>query len=168
MTKLMKLRDAIVPLLALMLLMGTASCNHAMYQETDGYLRQSIFRYDIARRDTSYFLVVNSKTELSKREFTDSTKMRMWLPNDSVYAFDGRCVRKGNQYDFIIAVIIPIPIQNRVSTAVFPIKESTLNLFEKGISGVRVTMTGKDHEKAFKDDKFGKALFKQYKKLRDK
>lgn len=168
MERLMKLRYSLLPFLAVVLLLGATSCNHAMYEESNGGLRSSIFKYGIAKQDSQYYMVVNSKSEFSNREFTDSTRMRFTLPDDSEYSFDGLCVHKGNLYDVIIAVIIPIPLRSRVSTAVFPIKESTLNLFENGISGVGITMTERNHERKFKNDKFGKALYKQYKKLKDK
>ncbi len=171
MEKLMKLKYSLLLLLAVVLLLGTTSCNHAMYRESNGFVCTSHFRYDIAKQDSSYFVVVQSKSELSRREFTDSTRMELTLPNDSIYIFDGKCVAKNNGFYLVVGItpvfIIPIPLQYRYSKAVFPIHESTLKLFENGISGAGITMTRRNHWKFFKNDKFGKALYKQYQKLKD-
>lgn len=150
----------------------TSSCNHRMYKENYlwGYTKD--YLYDVSKKDSTYYLLVRSKSEAKKREFTQESIITMKLMNDSIMTLKGSGLgskKVKNVYLMgIFPIVFPLVVHFHHSLAVFPITTSELDSLQNGVSELEVTMEPTNHQHKFKNAKFGNALYKRYQKLKDK
>jgi hypothetical protein len=124
----------------------------------DGYT----FTYGVAKQDSLYSIVATVKSNCMV--FLKDPIMKIRTFSDELIELKGTVICNANEEsDFeVIMDNVIIPDTNIRSIAQFWITPDQLELLQHGIAKIRLTMTPSNHEKQFKKDKLGKALYHCY------
>jgi len=119
-------------------------------------------RYTPSWQEGKPYLIVSVKSDRMK--FVANPMILLKTVEDEIIKLEGVPLDvSSSSYGMIYSGII-FPIEEFNATAQFPITDEQINLLDKGIIKVRISMVPMNHERTFKKDKIGKKLFKAFQK----
>lgn len=142
----------------LLLLCTIGLTTQAQEYFVDGYT----FTYGVAKQDSLYFIVATVKSNCMV--FLKDPIMKIRTFSDELIELKGTVICNANEdsdYEVIVDNVILADTDIR-SIAQFWITPDQLELLQHGIAKIRLTMIPSNHEKQFKKDKLGKALYHCY------
>lgn len=84
--------------------------------------------------------------------------------NDQVIRLDGFNSNTATTQGAVFVSNVAVPVSNLTATAIFPITEEQINLLADGVSKVRLNILPCTHERSFKRDMIGAAIYHDYQK----
>ena len=151
------MKKILLSLLATLLVSITGTAQAQEYF-ADGYT----FTYGVAKQDSLYSIVATVKSNCMV--FLKDPIMKIRTFSDELIELKGTVICNANEdsdYEVIVDNVILADTDIR-SIAQSWITPDQLELLQQGIAKIRLTMTPSNHEKQFKKDKLGKALYHCY------
>ena len=122
----------------------------------DGYT----FTYGVAKQDSLYSIVATVKSNCMV--FLKDPIMKIRTFSDELIELKGTVISNASENGGTIVNNVILADTDISSIAQFWITPDQLELLQHGIAKIRLTMTPSNHEKQFKKDKIGKALYHCY------
>ncbi|WP_299089517.1 hypothetical protein [uncultured Bacteroides sp.] len=143
-----------IKLLLLLLAIGLSA--QAQEYFADGYT----FSYGVAKQDSLYSIVATVKSNCMV--FLKDPIMKIRTFSDELIELKGTVISNASENGGTIVNNVILADTDISSIAQFWITPDQLELLQHGIAKIRLTMTPSNHEKQFKKDKIGKALYHCY------
>lgn len=143
-----------IKLLLLLLAIGLSA--QAQEYFADGYT----FSYGVAKQDSLYSIVATVKSNCMV--FLKDPIMKIRTFSDELIELKGTVISNASENGGTIVNNVILADTDISSIAQFWITPEQLELLQHGIAKIRLTMTPSNHEKQFKKDKIGKALYHCY------
>lgn len=140
--------------------------------QTVGYTHKALtadgcsMKYSITKQDSSYYVIATVRSE--RLNFLSEPTMKIRTFNDDVVSLKGVVIGSGSHSVGIVSGGVVIPVTQITSTAQFSITSKEIEMLNKGVAKIRLSMTPNDHERTFKKDKIGKKLYQLYLKAKTK
>lgn len=143
-----------IKLLLILLAIGLSA--QAQEYFADGYT----FSYGVAKQDSLYSIVATVKSNCMV--FLKDPIMKIRTFSDELIELKGTVISNASENGGTIVNNVILADTDISSIAQFWITPDQLELLQHGIAKIRLTMTPSNHEKQFKKDKIGKALYHCY------
>lgn len=143
-----------IKLLLLLLAIGLSA--QAQEYFADGYT----FSYGVAKQDSLYSIVATVKSNCMV--FLKDPIMKIRTFSDELIELKGTVISNASENGGTIVNNVILADTDISSIAQFWITPDQLELLQHGIAKIRLTMIPSNHEKQFKKDKLGKALYHCY------
>lgn len=143
-----------IKLLLLLLAIGLSA--QAQEYFADGYT----FSYGVAKQDSLYSIVATVKSNCMV--FLKDPIMKIRTFSDELIELKDTVISNASENGGTIVNNVILADTDISSIAQFWITPDQLELLQHGIAKIRLTMTPSNHEKQFKKDKIGKALYHCY------
>ena len=140
----------------LLLLCTIGLTTQAQEYFVDGYT----FTYGVAKQDSLYSIVATVKSNCMV--FLKDPIMKIRTFSDELIELKGTVISNASENGGTIVNNVILADTDIRSIAQFWITPDQLELLQHGIAKIRLTMTPSNHEKQFKKDKIGKALYHCY------
>ncbi|KAA3864574.1 hypothetical protein F3F80_18020 [Bacteroides ovatus] len=140
----------------LLLLCTIGLTTQAQEYFVDGYT----FTYGVAKQDSLYSIVATVKSNCMV--FLKDPIMKIRTFSDELIELKGTVISNASENGGTIVNNVILADTDISSIAQFWITPDQLELLQHGIAKIRLTMTPSPHEKQFKKDKIGKALYHCY------
>ncbi|KAA3789515.1 hypothetical protein F3F27_27430 [Bacteroides ovatus] len=140
----------------LLLLCTIGLTTQAQEYFVDGYT----FTYGVAKQDSLYSIVATVKSNCMV--FLKDPIMKIRTFSDELIELKGTVISNASENGGTIVNNVILADTDISSIAQFWITPDQLELLQHGIAKIRLTMTPSNHEKQFKKDKIGKALYHCY------
>lgn len=140
----------------LLLLCTIGLTTQAQEYFVDGYT----FTYGVAKQDSLYSIVATVKSNCMV--FLKDPIMKIRTLSDELIELKGTVISNASENGGTIVNNVILADTDISSIAQFWITPDQLELLQHGIAKIRLTMTPSNHEKQFKKDKIGKALYHCY------
>jgi Ni,Fe-hydrogenase I large subunit len=140
----------------LLLLCTIGLTTQAQEYFVDGYT----FTYGVAKQDSLYSIVATVKSNCMV--FLKDPIMKIRTFSDELIELKGTVISNASENGGTIVNNVILADTDISSIAQFWITPDQLELLQHGIAKIRLTMTQSNHEKQFKKDKIGKALYHCY------
>lgn len=140
----------------LLLLCTIGLTTQAQEYFVDGYT----FSYGVAKQDSLYSIVATVKSNCMV--FLKDPIMKIRTFSDELIELKGTVISNASENGGTIVNNVILADTDISSIAQFWITPDQLELLQHGIAKIRLTMTPSNHEKQFKKDKIGKALYHCY------
>lgn len=140
----------------LLLLCTIGLTTQAQEYFADGYT----FSYGVAKQDSLYSIVATVKSNCMV--FLKDPIMKIRTFSDELIELKGTVISNASENGGTIVNNVILADTDISSIAQFWITPDQLELLQHGIAKIRLTMTPSNHEKQFKKDKIGKALYHCY------
>ena len=140
----------------LLLLCTIGLTTQAQEYFVDGYT----ITYGVAKQDSLYSIVATVKSNCMV--FLKDPIMKIRTFSDELIELKGTVISNASENGGTIVNNVILADTDIRSIAQFWITPDQLELLQHGIAKIRLTMTPSNHEKQFKKDKIGKALYHCY------
>ena len=140
----------------LLLLCTIGLTTQAQEYFVDGYT----FTYGVAKQDSLYSIVATVKSNCMV--FLKDPIMKIRTFSDELIELKGTVISNASENGGTIVNNVILADTDISSIAQFWITPDQLELLQHGIAKIRLTMTPSNHEKQFKKDIIGKALYHCY------
>lgn len=140
----------------LLLLCTIGLTTQAQEYFVDGYT----FTYGVAKQDSLYSIVATVKSNCMV--FLKDPIMKIRTFSDELIELKGTVISNASENGGTIVNNVILADTDISSIAQFWITPDQLELLQHGIAKIRLTMPPSNHEKQFKKDKIGKALYHCY------
>lgn len=140
--------------------------------QTVGYVYKALaaegcdVRYGVSKISDKYYIIVTISSD--RMRFLDESSMMVRTANGEVLEFDGNLIDNTTESAGIISGNIVLPVTGVISMAQFEVTPEQFELLKVGIVKVRLSTVPIEHERSFKKDKIGRALYGLYIKAKNK
>ena len=138
--------------------------------QTVGYTYKALaaegcnMKYSIAKQEYSIIATVSSDRMI----FLNDPTMKIKTFTGEYLELKGIVIGNRSQSAGLISGNMVIPVTEISSTAQFRITPQQLEVLNKGVAKIRLSMTPMNHERTFQKDKIGKKLYQFYLKEKKK
>lgn len=123
-------------------------------------------KYQAKKQGETTYLLVTVKSDNLTMSATPELKIR--TANDDVITIEGQSAGGTSESALIPVGGILMPISENKVQALFPVEDEQIELLKNGVSKIRITLLPVNHERPFKNDKFGKKLYRMLKSVSEK
>lgn len=122
--------------------------------------------YNVSKQDSSYFIIATVTSD--RLIFLDNPTMKIRTFKDDVITLEGDAIGNRNGVSFGYSIgYVGVSESEIKSTAQFYITPDVFLLLKDGVAKVRLSMRPMNHEREFKKDKIGAALYQLYLDAKD-
>ena len=117
--------------------------------------------YNVSKQDSAYFIIATVTSD--RLVFLDNPTMKIRTFKDDVITLEGDAIgnRNGASFGYSVGNVGISQLEIK-STAQFYITPDLFLLLKDGVAKVRLSMRPMNHEREFKKDKIGFALYQLY------
>lgn len=140
---------------------------HSGMAQTVRYLHKPLLpegchvEYNVSKQDSAYYIIATVTSD--RLIFLDNPTMKIRTFKDDVITLEGDVIGNRNGASFGYSVgNVGISESEIKSTAQFYITPEVFLLLKDGVAKVRLSMRPMNHERVFKKDKIGVALYQLY------
>ena len=123
-------------------------------------------KYSIAKQDSEYSIIATVSSD--RMTFLNDPTMKIKTFTGEYLELKGIVIGNRSQSAGLISGNMVIPVTEISSTAQFRITPQQLEVLNKGVAKIRLSMTPMNHERTFQKDKIGKKLYQFYLKEKKK
>lgn len=140
--------------------------------QTVGYTYKALaaegcnMKYSIAKQDSEYSIIATVSSD--RMTFLNEPTMKIKTFTGEYLELKGKVIGDRSQSAGLISGNIVIPVTEISSTAQFRVTPQQLEILNKGVAKIRLSMTPMNHERTFQKDKIGKKLYQFYLKEKKK
>lgn len=116
--------------------------------------------YSVVSQGSDYSIIVRISSE--KLVFVDNPKMMVRTFDDEVLTLEGSCINNSTTTSGIIISNIFFPESEIHTLAQFAVTPEQFEILRHGVAKIRLTMAPMNHDKTFRRDVIGEALYKLY------
>ncbi len=140
---------------------------HSGMAQTVRYLHKPLspegchVEYNVSKQDSAYYIIATVTSD--RLIFLDNPTMKIRTFNDDVITLEGDVIGNRNGVSFGYSIgNVGFSESEIKSTAQFYITPEVFLLLKDGVAKVRLSMRPMNHERVFKKDKIGFALYQLY------
>ena len=140
--------------------------------QTVGYTYKALaadgcnMKYSIAKQDSDYLIIATVSSD--RMTFLNDPTMKIKTFTGEYLELKGIVIGNRSQSAGLISGNMVTPVTEISSTAQFRITPQQLEVLNKGVAKIRLSMTPMNHECTFQKDKIGKKLYQFYLKEKKK